>query len=92
MSVETKRREILSPSARGTARNGWLAGRTEPLSFGYAIECRPQAEEMEGLIALIAENQLIIFPYWKNESVVLHYSKQEKPRKKKSGLTYCKQP
>lgn len=50
----------LSPAAGRAAGSDWLAGWTEPLPFRDAVEHRPQAEEMEGLVALVTENQLVV--------------------------------
>lgn len=49
-----------SPGAGPPPGHGGLARRAAPLAHGDAVEHRPQAEEVEGLVALVAQDELLV--------------------------------
>ena len=48
------------PSSGAAAGHEGLAGRAQPLAGRDAVERRPQAEHVEGLVALVAQDQLLV--------------------------------
>lgn len=50
----------LSPGARPPPGHSGLARRAAPLAHGDAVEHRPQAEEVEGLVAFVAQDELLV--------------------------------
>lgn len=50
----------LSPGAGPPPGHSGLARRAAPLAHGDAVEHRPQAEEVEGLVAFVAQDELLV--------------------------------
>ena len=48
------------PSSGTAAGHQGLAGRAQPLASGDAVQRRAQAEQMEGLVALVAQDELLV--------------------------------
>lgn len=58
------------PYAGATSGHSWLAGWAQPLSIGDPVESRSQAEQVEGLVALITEYKFLIITWKRSASTI----------------------
>lgn len=54
------------PSAGAASLHGRLAGGAQPLPLGDAVEGGAQTEQVEGLVALVTQDELVILT-WRQE-------------------------
>lgn len=65
------------PSAGAASLHGGLAGGTQPLPLGDAVEGGAQTEQVEGLVALVTQDELVILTWRKDGERENHHHRRQ---------------